>query len=338
MARSIRMWPARFRPSAELLAEQKRYADARPFYTRALRIRERALGAEHPYVARTPRILPGPMAQLRQPAGSADAVESGAAHLGAERAPEGLSEALVTHAQILSAHWRRRRRRSRVPASARHPARTVRSIPPAHRRDRGGAGVGRMRIGKPIDALDRALRGERIGREHSRLTLGYLAEREALDYVAKRQSGLDVALSLAASEPARRALFDELVRGRSLALDEIAPADASSPNRRVVRRATSGRGCASRASGSRTFWSAAPATAPPSSTQHWSKRRAPRRKPPNVRSRRGAPHSEPTPGTRRRASRMFVARFPKEPRSSLSYATNTPRSLPVRPINHSIAR
>jgi CHAT domain-containing protein len=206
---------------AELLAEQKRYADARLFYTRALRIRERALGAEHPYVARTLSNLAWTVAQLRQPR-EALALSNRALRIWEQSdAREGLSEALVTQAQVLL--------RTGDDASAELAYRRALGIRlelfgPTHpliaETEVALASV-EMRLGKPDDALDRALRGGRIGREHARLTLGYLAEREALDYLAKRQSGLDVALSVAASEPAGRAVFDELVRGRSLALDEI---------------------------------------------------------------------------------------------------------------------
>ncbi len=219
---------------AELLAEQKRYAEARLFYTRALRIRERALGAEHPYVARTLSSLAWTVVQLRQPR-EALALSNRALRIWEQSgARRGLSEALGTHAQILS--------RTGNDAGAELAYRRALDIRlelfgPSHpligETEVALAAV-EMRLGKPIDALDRSLRGERIGREHSRLTLGYLAEREALDYVAKRQSGLDVALSVAASEAARGAVFDELVRGRSLALDEIAA------RRRVIAESQGG--------------------------------------------------------------------------------------------------
>ena len=206
---------------AELLAEQNQHARARLFYTRALRIRERALGAEHPYVARTLSNLAWTVAQLQQPREALTLSNRALRIWEQSRAPEGLSEALVTHARILS-----RTGDNSGAGLAYRRALDIRlelfgpSHPLIGETEVALASV-EMRLGKPIDALDRALRGERIGREHSRLTLGYLAEREALDYVAKRQSGLDVALSLAASEAARRAVFDELVRGRALALDEI---------------------------------------------------------------------------------------------------------------------
>jgi tetratricopeptide (TPR) repeat protein len=203
---------------AELLAEQNQHARARLFYTRALRIREQCPGRRTS--VRCAHALESCLdrGSTAAAAGSADAVESGAAHLEQSRAPEGLSEALVTHARILS-----RTGDNSGAGLAYRRALDIRlelfgpSHPLIGETEVALASV-EMRLGKPIDALDRALRGERIGREHSRLTLGYLAEREALDYVAKRQSGLDVALSLAASEAARRAVFDELVRGRALAL------------------------------------------------------------------------------------------------------------------------
>jgi len=71
------------------------------------------------------------------------------------------------------------------------------------------------------DAFTRALRGDEIGRSHSRLTLGYLSERQALDYAASRPRGLDLALSLIVSGREGSQVLNALILGRSLTLDEI---------------------------------------------------------------------------------------------------------------------
>lgn len=80
------------------------------------------------------------------------------------------------------------------------------------------------RWGRP-GALDRALEAERIGREHVILTMETLSERQALGYAGARPTAMDAMLTLAGSAPdarARVAVFDAVIRGRSLVLDEIA--------------------------------------------------------------------------------------------------------------------
>ena len=82
-----------------------------------------------------------------------------------------------------------------------------------------------MRAGRPEDALDAALKAERIIRPHVRLTLTGLSEREGLRYAATWANGLDVLLSVAAESGSREtveAAFDGVVRARALVLDEIA--------------------------------------------------------------------------------------------------------------------
>jgi CHAT domain-containing protein len=84
------------------------------------------------------------------------------------------------------------------------------------------------------DAFDRALHGEEIGRNHSRLTLGYLSERQALEYATSRPRGLDLALSLVEQPEQSTRALDALIRGRSLTLDEIGA------RRRLIANQTSG--------------------------------------------------------------------------------------------------
>lgn len=83
-----------------------------------------------------------------------------------------------------------------------------------------------LRQEDPSAALDAALRAEKVSRDHLRLTIAQLAERQALGYAAVRFSGLNLALSLcvAPSPPAGAVLrtWDALLRSRALVLDEIA--------------------------------------------------------------------------------------------------------------------
>jgi CHAT domain-containing protein/tetratricopeptide (TPR) repeat protein len=206
---------------AELLDTQNRHADARVFYTRALRIRERALGAEHPYVARTVSNLAWTVAQLRQPR-EALALSNRALHIWEQSgARGGLSEALVTHSQILS--------RTGDDAGAELAYRRALDIRlelfgPAHpliAETEVAYSLVQAQLNERRDAFERALRGDEISRNHSRLTLGSLSERQALDYAASRPRGLDLALSLISSVEDQTRVLDALILGRSLTLDEI---------------------------------------------------------------------------------------------------------------------
>jgi len=83
------------------------------------------------------------------------------------------------------------------------------------------------RMGKRAEAFDSALRAEEIGREHARLTAEALPERQALRHAATRASGLDLILSLAATDSAKvpgivRRAWDALIRSRALVLDQMA--------------------------------------------------------------------------------------------------------------------
>src|SRR5262249_32097388 len=87
------------------------------------------------------------------------------------------------------------------------------------------------RVHNDQDAFIRALHGDEISRNHARLTLGYLSERQALDYAASRPRGLDLALSLISTPDEANRALNALVLGRSLTLDEI-----GSRRRLVVRQ------------------------------------------------------------------------------------------------------
>ena len=70
-ARSTPTWPSSLNNLAELYDNQGQYAKAEPLYERALAIREKALGPEHPDVASEPQqpggALPTPKANTRRP-------------------------------------------------------------------------------------------------------------------------------------------------------------------------------------------------------------------------------------------------------------------------------
>lgn len=83
----------------------------------------------------------------------------------------------------------------------------------------------RFAAGDRAGALAQALEAEKIARRHLALTASTLAEREALGYSMARTTGLDLALSLLrpSSPPAEtRQVFEAVVEGRALVLDEMA--------------------------------------------------------------------------------------------------------------------
>jgi tetratricopeptide (TPR) repeat protein len=81
-------------------------------------------------------------------------------------------------------------------------------------------------LGRTPEALEAALRAERIGAEHLRLSARTLSERQALAYEGIRASGLDGALTLAADRKttpaARSQVFDAVIHSRALVFDELA--------------------------------------------------------------------------------------------------------------------
>jgi len=79
-------------------------------------------------------------------------------------------------------------------------------------------------LGKTPQALEIALRAERIGADHLRVSARTLSERQALAYETVRASGLDLALALAEqnSPSGRSEVFDAVIRSRALVFDELA--------------------------------------------------------------------------------------------------------------------
>jgi CHAT domain-containing protein/tetratricopeptide (TPR) repeat protein len=80
--------------------------------------------------------------------------------------------------------------------------------------------------GGTAEALGLALRAEKIGAEHLRTSVRTLSERQALAYAGVRASGLDLALTLAASRKTapsmRTEVFDAVIHTRALIFDELA--------------------------------------------------------------------------------------------------------------------
>ena len=88
-------------------------------------------------------------------------------------------------------------------------------------------------------AIEEALRAEKIAREHVRVTVRGLSERQALAYAAARPDGLGLALSwleAGADAPTVAAVWDAIVRRRGIVLREIVA------RKRALRQGAEGAG------------------------------------------------------------------------------------------------
>jgi CHAT domain-containing protein len=86
-----------------------------------------------------------------------------------------------------------------------------------------GFALALAKLGDRESALRNAVTAEATGRDHLRMMLRSLPERQALNYVAVRPRGLDLILSLVGSSPEATAFaIDGLIRSRALVLDEMA--------------------------------------------------------------------------------------------------------------------
>lgn len=206
---------------AEALSSQGRDEEAVPVLQRALVIRERVLEPGHVQIGTTLNAMSRSLLALGRLRQAAATVERGIAIWRSVNNDEGLSDALVVRARIASgrgdyaaAHQDYDRALAlRLPIyGATHPSVGSAQVALA---------VTSAGLSRSAEAFQLALDGERVSRDHIRLTTGFLPEQQALGYAASRTRGLDVALSLIeAGDPALA--FDAVIRGRSVILDEMA--------------------------------------------------------------------------------------------------------------------
>ena len=233
--RAIEAWQRRLGPEhaivaralwefGDTLAEEGQYRAAQPLFERALAIRRRTLGAGHPAVATTLSSLANTVSRLGQPRRGLELSQEALEIWQKSPTPEpgAYSESLLVHAAILAARGDYedslrtydRAQQIRLPMfGASHPAVAQTDIARAEIL---------AKAGRPEQALQVTLRAEEIGRGHLHLMLGSLPEREALDYAAKRPTGLDLALSLSPPTGSNASVLDAFIRSRALVLDEVA--------------------------------------------------------------------------------------------------------------------
>lgn len=206
---------------AEALSNDGRDGEALPILERALAVRQRVLEPGHAQIGATLNALARSLVALGRLRQASATVERGIAIWTRSQNDEGLSDALLVRARIatsrrdyVAAHddYERALALRRPIFGASHPSVGSTQVALAGTLDA---------LGRPGEAFTLALDGEKVSRDHIRLTTGYLPEAQALGYAASRARGLDLAMSMmSAGDPA--GAFDALIRGRSVVLDEMA--------------------------------------------------------------------------------------------------------------------
>jgi CHAT domain-containing protein/tetratricopeptide (TPR) repeat protein len=212
---------------ARMLSRQGRDAEARPLYERVLSIRESALGKDHRDVGATLIDLSNTTAKLGQ-LDQARALSTRAVRI-LTQLSEGetplSADALRLDASLQAAFGDYGGARTSYDRALLILRRLVGNSHPDVAEVQLAMAVVAANNHQPLDALQRAIEAEGIGRAHLRLMLRHLPERQGLEYAARRPRGLDFALSLAAASrdaPDGGLALDELIRSRGLVLDDMA--------------------------------------------------------------------------------------------------------------------
>ncbi len=200
-------------------------AQALPFLERALAIREKTLVRDHREVARTLADMGATLLQLGR---SARAQQLASRALGiwtridAPDAPD-YATLLALNAEIQGRRGDYLAAKDYYERALQIRGRVFGVSHPAYADAQSGLGLALANLQESAAALGAAAGAEATGRDHLRLMLRSLPERQALNYAAVRPRGLDVMLSLSGSMPdAVPVATDGLIRGRALVLDEIA--------------------------------------------------------------------------------------------------------------------
>jgi CHAT domain-containing protein/tetratricopeptide (TPR) repeat protein len=200
-------------------------AQARPLLERALAIREQALGPEHRDVARTLADLGSTLMQTGQPVRAQPLARRALEiweRLDAPDAPD-YATVLALYAELQAHRGDNAAARDSYARAMEIRARVYGLSNPLYAGVQAGLAQALADLDDRDAALVSALAAEATGRDHLRLMLRSLPERQALNYAASRPQALSLILSLSNSMPdAVPAAFDGLIRTRALVLDEIA--------------------------------------------------------------------------------------------------------------------
>jgi CHAT domain-containing protein/tetratricopeptide (TPR) repeat protein len=199
--------------------------EALPRLERALQIRERRLGPQHRDVATTLADLATTQKQLGQ---STRAAATAARALriweqaAAPEAPE-FAAVLALYADLQHDLGHAEDARQSYERALTIQAKVLGRSHPSFVGTQAGLASTLAEMGDRPSAMREAVEAESNGRDHLRLMLKYLPERQSLAYAASRPRGLDLILSLATSVPdAPEAALDAVIRSRALVLDEMA--------------------------------------------------------------------------------------------------------------------
>jgi CHAT domain-containing protein/tetratricopeptide (TPR) repeat protein len=205
--------------------EQGSPAEALPLLARALAIREKSLGPDHRDVARTLADMASTLMQTGQTTRAQAAATRALDIWGRLDAPDAPEYATVL---MLYGELQANRGDSAAARDYYERALTIRgkvfgASNPVYADAQSRLALTLADLGARGSALSTAVSAEATGREHLRLMLRSLPERQALNYAAARPRALNLILSLTrlTSEAAVFAL-DGLIRSRALVLDEMA--------------------------------------------------------------------------------------------------------------------
>ncbi|HET9358729.1 MAG TPA: CHAT domain-containing protein [Vicinamibacterales bacterium] len=215
---------------ASVYREQGSPADALPLLRRALDIRQRSLPPGHRDVAGTMADLAATLMQLGRPADAQDLATRALRILEKPDAPEtpDLATVLALYAQLQFHRGDALAARQYYERSLSIRLKLLGSSHPLFADTQARLAQTLARLGDIDKAVQTAAAAETTGREHLRLMLRYLPERQSLNYAATRPRGLDLILSLTPYSPDASAIaFDELIRSRALVLDEMATGRAA---------------------------------------------------------------------------------------------------------------
>ena len=234
-ARAIQIWEAVYSPShpvvavalvemADAWSQEGSPATAVPMLERALAIRTARFGANHRDVGRTLASLALALDRVGQTTRGREMAERARAIF------DGMPDPPAPDvAQVLTLSAERAARRGDNAAALRDygSARDIRvklfgtSHPLVAEAQLGLASTSAA-MGDRAGAFTVASEAETTSREHLRLTLRYLPERESLNSQRNRTRGLDLMVSLATSSPELVApAFDAVIRSRALVFDEM---------------------------------------------------------------------------------------------------------------------
>jgi CHAT domain-containing protein len=210
---------------AEVIRSLGRPAEAQTLFERALAIQERSLGAQHRSVAITLKELAETLRQMHRGAEAWPYIERAQRVWIARGSPDDRE-----YAALLALAAEVRAEQGALDVATRAYDRAVAMFERVFGSDHPEVAQVRLGLARTLArtaqkgrALSLAEAAEQSGREHLRLMLRSLPERQALGYAEKRPRGVDLMVSLVGeTATATPAAIDAVIRSRALVLDEVA--------------------------------------------------------------------------------------------------------------------